>query len=58
MACPLFRQHGQRPTELWLLGDESMRAVNDTITLRQQLAPYILAQHALASKTGQPINRP
>ena len=25
MTCPLFRQHGSRPTEIWLLGNASSR---------------------------------
>ena len=37
LTCPLFRQHGSRPTEIWLLGNESEAAVTKVIALRQQM---------------------
>lgn len=58
LTCPLFRQHGSRPTEIWLLGNESEAAVTKVIALRQQMQPYIHEQMERVSKTGQPINRP
>ena len=58
LTCPLFRQHGSRPTEIWLLGNESEAAVAKVIALRQHLQPYIHEQMERVSKTGQPINRP
>eukprot|EP01046_Picozoa_sp_COSAG06_P019512 COSAG06_NODE_1396_length_9589_cov_15.548204_6_plen_93_part_00 len=57
-TCPLFRQHGSRPTEIWLLGNESEAAVTKVIALRQHMQPYIHEQMEKVSQTGQPINRP
>ena len=57
LTCPLFRQHGSRPTEIWLLGNESEAAIESTIALRNHLQPYIMQQMEQVSKTGQPINR-
>jgi alpha-glucosidase (family GH31 glycosyl hydrolase) len=33
MTCPLFRQHGSRPTEIWLLGNASSRGRHRHSTL-------------------------
>ena len=49
---------GDRPTEIWLLGNESEAAVIKAIELRDHLRPYILSQMEIVSKTGQPLNRP
>ena len=56
--CPLFRQHGARNTEPWLLGNESFNAVLDVIHLRDRLRPYIMEQMKLVNETGMPVNRP
>ena len=58
MTCPLFRQHGSRPTEIWLLGNVSEAAVTKVIRLREQFRPYIRTQMERLSRTGQPLNRP
>lgn len=39
-------------------GPESQAAIEKTILLRNKLYPYIMAQMATASETGQPVNRP
>lgn len=57
-ACPIFRQHGARPTEPWLLGNTSLAAVVKVIQLRDKFRPYIMAQMHRVSLTGQPVNRP
>ena len=58
LTCPLFRQHGSRPTEIWLLGNVSEAAVTKVIRLREQFRPYIRTQMERLSRTGQPLNRP
>lgn len=57
-TCPLFRQHGARNTEPWLLGNESFSAVKDAMNLREKLRPYIMEQMKLVHATGTPVNRP
>jgi alpha-D-xyloside xylohydrolase len=56
--CPIFRQHGARNTEPWLLGNESFSAVLDVMHLRNELRPYVMDQMELVNKSGTPINRP
>ena len=58
LTCPLFRQHGARATEPWLLGNESYAAVTKAIGVRQQLRAYVKAALAETSRTGLPVNRP
>jgi len=57
-TCPLFRQHGARPTEPWLLGDETFGYVRKILALRETFKPYVVAQLAETAKSGTPLNRP
>ena len=56
--CPIFRQHGLRDTEIWLLGDEAEAAIISMIALRVELKEYIMDQMALVASKGTPIMRP
>uniref|UniRef100_A0A7S3C706 Glycosyl hydrolase family 31 C-terminal domain-containing protein n=1 Tax=Haptolina ericina TaxID=156174 RepID=A0A7S3C706_9EUKA len=58
MTCPIFRQHGERNTEPWLLGNVSFTAVMKVMALRQSLRPYIESELAHTAFTGFPFNRP
>jgi alpha-D-xyloside xylohydrolase len=58
MCCPLFRQHGDRATEIWLYGDVAEAAITKVIALRYSLLSYFTQQMALSSETGMPFNRP
>lgn len=58
VTCPIFRQHGARSTEPWLLGDEAFGNVRKVMQLRETLRPYILAELAQTAATGLPLNRP
>lgn len=57
-TCPLFRQHGERPTEIWLLGNTSYAAIVKVMNLRTKFEPYVLQGMAQARDTGRPFNRP
>ena len=57
-TCPLFRQHGARDTEIWLLGDESEAAVTKVINWRANMKDYVTKVTETVSQTGEPINRP
>jgi alpha-D-xyloside xylohydrolase len=57
-TCPLFRQHGQRPTEPWLLGDETFGNVRKVMAMRETFKSYILAELNKTAATGLPLNRP
>jgi alpha-D-xyloside xylohydrolase len=58
MCCPLFRQHGDRATEIWLYGPTAEAAITKIIALRYTLIDYFSAQMALSSAKGTPLNRP
>eukprot|EP00947_MAST-08B_sp_MAST-8B-sp1_P006571 g6571.t1 len=57
-TCPLFRQHGNRPTEPWLLGNASYAAIVKVIQWRASKAAYVLAAMRAVADTGLPVNRP
>ena len=57
-TCPLFRQHGARSTEPWLLGDEAFGNVRKVMQLREMFRPYINAELNETARTGLPFNRP
>lgn len=57
-VCSLFRQHGARDTEIWLLGDEAEAAITKTIKWRADMKGYVLEAMKSVSETGQPVNRP
>ena len=58
VTCPLFRQHGDRPTEPWLLGNESFTCVRKVMALRETLRPYVEEELAETARSGLPLNRP
>ena len=58
LTCPLFRQHGARDTEPWLLGNTSFGYVRQIMALRETLKEYVVAELAETSKSGLPLNRP
>ena len=57
-TCPLFRQHGARDTEPWLLSNTSYNLVVDIIKLRTSMRQYVLDQMKAVNQTGLPVNRP
>ncbi len=57
-TCPLFRQHGKRPTEIWLYGDEASSHIQEVIKLRYKFAPYIATELNETARSGRPFNRP
>ena len=57
-ACPLFRQHGARDTEPWLLGDAAFASVKRVMALREKFRPYVLQELAETARSGLPLNRP
>jgi alpha-D-xyloside xylohydrolase len=57
-TCPLFRQHGDRDTAIWLLPNQSYSAIVEMITFRTELKPYVEQALTRTSQTGFPINRP
>eukprot|EP01051_Picozoa_sp_SAG22_P013546 SAG22_NODE_1530_length_4216_cov_5.617926_3_plen_240_part_00 len=57
-TCPIFRQHGSRPTELWHYGAAAEAAMAGLIKWRHGLKPYLKAEMAKLAATGRPINRP
>jgi len=58
VTCPLFRQHGARNTEPWLLGNTTFGYVREVMAMREAFKPYILAELAETAKSGLPLNRP
>ena len=58
VTCPIFRQHGARDTEPWLLGDVSFAAVLKVMNLRQTLRPYVVSELGETATSGLPFNRP
>ena len=58
LTSPLFRQHGARPTEPWLLGNESFTNVRAMMTLRETLRPYVEGELKETARSGLPLNRP
>ncbi|XP_065192418.1 uncharacterized family 31 glucosidase ORF2-like [Sycon ciliatum] len=57
-TCPLFRQHGARPTEPWLLSNASYDLVIQVIKLRTSWRPYVMDAMQQVNKTGLPVQRP
>jgi alpha-D-xyloside xylohydrolase len=57
-TCPIFRQHGSRATEPWLLGAEAEAIVTGIIRWRASIKPYLRREMRKLSRTGRPINRP
>ena len=57
-TSPLFRQHGARNTEPWLLGNVTFAHVRGVMAMREAFKPYILAELAETAKSGLPLNRP
>lgn len=57
-TCPIFRQHGARDTEPWLLGDTSFAAVRKVMALRESLRTYVVAELSETAASGLPYNRP
>ena len=58
VTCPLFRQHGARPTEPWLLSNESYQLVVKVINLRNTWRSYVMDAMEQVNKTGLPVQRP
>ena len=58
VTCPLFRQHGARNTEPWLLGNTTFGYVRKVMRLRETLKPYVLTEMNQTAATGLPLNRP
>lgn len=59
LTLPIFRQHGHRETEPWVLASNaSYTAVVNLIRQRYQLAPYVLSELNKTSAVGTPLNRP
>eukprot|EP00658_Telonema_sp_P-2_P004998 TRINITY_DN11875_c0_g17_i1.p1 TRINITY_DN11875_c0_g17~~TRINITY_DN11875_c0_g17_i1.p1 ORF type:complete len:692 (-),score=129.80 TRINITY_DN11875_c0_g17_i1:280-2355(-) len=57
-SCPLFRQHGARNTEPWLLSARSFKIVRSVMALRERFKPYIVTELTQTSSSGLPLNRP
>jgi len=64
LTSPVFRQHGARPVEPWVLqqygksGQAAYDAVVKMIRLRRALRPYVLEQMRAVADSGTPVNRP
>ena len=58
LTCPLFRQHGARSTEPWLLGDTAFGQVRAIMALREKLRSYVEKELAETARSGLPLNRP
>ena len=58
VTCPIFRQHGQRQTEPWLLGEEAFASVRKVLSMRETLRSYVEGELAETAKSGLPLNRP
>ena len=56
-TAPVFRQHGARPTEIWLYGAQAEAIVSYLIRWRDSMRPYIARELAKLSATGRPFNR-
>eukprot|EP01079_Euglenida_sp_SAG-EU17-18_P004430 gene4430-804_t len=57
-TCPIFRQHGSRPTEIWNYGPQAEAAIGAIIKWRHSVKPYLARQMAALNSTGRPLNRP
>ena len=57
-TCPLFRQHGARATEPWLLSNQSYELVVKVINLRNTWRSYVMDAMEQVNKTGLPVQRP
>ena len=58
MTCPIFRQHGSRPTEVWHYGPAARRPITAIIRWRHSIKPYLAQEMRKLNATGQPLNRP
>ena len=58
VTCPIFRQHGSRPTEIWHYGPEAQRTLTSIIHWRASIKPYLQQEMRKLNATGRPINRP
>jgi alpha-D-xyloside xylohydrolase len=61
VTSPIFRQHGSRPVEPWLLQPYEQRtydAVVSMIKMRYELRPYVLQLMRALHETDAPVNRP
>ena len=61
LTSPVFRQHGARPVEPWLLQQYENRtydAVVKMIKARYALRPYVMTLMKALHESGAPINRP
>jgi alpha-D-xyloside xylohydrolase len=70
--CPLFRLHGYRdstrnteamistggPNEAWSFGEDAYAVIEDLLSLRERLRPYIMEQMRSAQDKGIPPMRP
>tara|TARA_B110000208_G_C11691913_1_gene402583 strand:- start:30 stop:1154 length:1125 start_codon:yes stop_codon:yes gene_type:complete len=58
VVCPIFRQHGLRSTEPWLLGTAAFASVRKVMAMRETFRPYVEGELAETAKSGLPLNRP
>lgn len=58
LTCPIFRQHGVRPTEPWELSNESYALVVSIIKIRNLWRPYVMDAMKRVNVTGLPVQRP
>eukprot|EP00040_Diaphanoeca_grandis_P033279 m.203534 g.203534 ORF g.203534 m.203534 type:complete len:829 (-) comp32854_c0_seq3:137-2623(-) len=61
LTSPIFRQHGSRPVDPWVLKQYENRtfdAVVKMIKARYALRPYVLELMTELHETGAPVNRP
>ena len=58
MTCPIFRQHGSRPTEIWHYGPAAQRTITAIIRWRHDIKPYLAQEMRKLNATGRPLNRP
>ena len=55
---PIFRQHGLRDTEPWLLGTAAFASVRKVMAMRETLRAYVEGELAETARSGLPLNRP
>ena len=60
VICPIFRQHGQRQTEVWKFGPAAEASITALIRWRAtpKIKAYLKQELAKLSATGRPLNRP
>ncbi|MBD3322591.1 MAG: DUF5110 domain-containing protein [Chitinivibrionales bacterium] len=56
--CPIFRVHGQLPTEQWIFGDATMAITAEFTKLRYRLIPYIYSMAWMVTDKDYTIMRP